>query len=74
MSLKASIAALALGASMGWAHPGHEKVYQHAPEVRSLDHCSRSFKEPEFIKRTVEIHGEELARLRRAAGLEDESA
>lgn len=73
MTLKTSLVALALTASLGYAHPGHEKVYQHAPEVRSLDHCDKAFSHPEFVKRTVEIHGEELARLRRAIGLEAEN-
>jgi len=72
MTLKASLAALVISASLSWAHPGHEKVYQHAPEVRSLGQCDKAFSHPEFVKRTVEIHGEELARLRRAIGLEDE--
>ncbi len=70
MALSTSLTALVLTASLGWAHPGHEKIYQHAPEVRSLDHCDKAFSHPEFVKRTVEIHGEELARLRRAIGLE----
>lgn len=74
MSLKASIAALVLSASVGWAHPGHEKVYQHAPQVRDLGHCDKAFNHPEFVKRTVEIQGEELARLRRAIGLEPANA
>jgi len=37
-------------------------------EQRSLDHCSKEFNSPEFVKRTVEIHGQEYARLRRALG------
>ncbi|OIW35693.1 aromatic compound dioxygenase [Coniochaeta ligniaria NRRL 30616] len=74
MTIKASLTALVLSASLGWAHPGHEKIYQHAPEVRSLDHCDKAFSHPEFVKRTVEIQGEELARLRRAIGLEDENS
>ncbi|KAB5581141.1 Intradiol ring-cleavage dioxygenase-like protein [Coniochaeta sp. 2T2.1] len=74
MTLKASLTALVLTTSLGWAHPGHEKIYQHAPEVRSLGHCDKAFSQPEFVKRTVEIHGEELVRLRRAMGLEDEKS
>jgi hypothetical protein len=70
MSLKASFTAVVLTACLAWAHPGHEKVYQHAPEVRDLGHCDKAFSHPEFVKRTVERHGDELHRLRRAVGLE----
>lgn len=73
MTIKGSLTALVLAASVVWAHPGHEKIYQHAPEVRSLDHCDKAFSHPDFVKRTVEIQGEELARLRRAVGLEAEN-
>jgi hypothetical protein len=75
MVLKASFTRLLLAVSAAWAHPGgHEKIYEGPMEVRSLDHCSRDFAEPEFVKKTVEIHGEEYARLRRALGLEAEDA
>ncbi|KAL2152736.1 hypothetical protein VTH82DRAFT_5921 [Thermothelomyces myriococcoides] len=55
------------------AHPTHkEKVYAHRAlplERKSLAHCSAKFKEPEFVKRTVEHHGRELHRLKRARGI-----
>lgn len=72
MGLKSSLAALMLAVPLGLAHPGHEKVYQHPLEVRTLDHCKRDFAKPEFVKRTVEIHGSELSRLRRSLGIEKE--
>ncbi|KAK4121217.1 Intradiol ring-cleavage dioxygenase-like protein [Parathielavia appendiculata] len=74
MTLRTFLASLLLAAST-FAHPGHEEVYAHAAlplERKSLDHCSAEFNNPEFIKRTVEIHGRELARLRRSLGLEVE--
>lgn len=75
MGFQASFKALLLSASLVLAHPGHEKVYQHNArelEARSLDHCDKAFSHPEFVKRTVEIHGEEYGRLRRALGLESQ--
>lgn len=77
MGLKSTLAALMLAVPLGLAHPGPEKVYQHNAvplEARSLNHCKRHFEKEEFMKRTVEIHGAELSRLRRAAGLEAEDA
>ncbi|KAK3933874.1 Intradiol ring-cleavage dioxygenase [Diplogelasinospora grovesii] len=65
---------LLLAAPLALAHPGHrEEVYHHPLERRDLNHCEKSFSEPEFIKRTVEIHGREFARLRRELGLETEA-
>ncbi|KAK3936348.1 aromatic compound dioxygenase [Diplogelasinospora grovesii] len=62
---------LLLAAPLALAHPGHkEEVYHHPLERRDLNHCEKSFSEPEFIERTVEIHGREFARLRRELGLE----
>ncbi|KAK4140190.1 Intradiol ring-cleavage dioxygenase [Dichotomopilus funicola] len=56
------------------AHPGHkEEVYAHSAlplERKSLAHCSTKFNEPAFVKKTVQIHGRELARLRRARGID----
>lgn len=75
MLYKASVAGLLLAASAARAHPGHhEKVYAGPVAARDLSHCSRDFAEPEFVKRTVEIHGEELLRLRRSLGLEPQEA
>jgi hypothetical protein len=76
MAIKNLLASLLLAAPVALAHPGHhEKVYAHSAlplERKSLAHCSAEFSKPEFIKRTVEIHGEELARLKRSLGLEVE--
>ncbi len=76
MALKNLLASVLLAAPAALAHPGHhEKVYAHAAlplERKSLAHCDAQFNEPEFIKRTVEIHGAELARLKRSLGIEDE--
>jgi hypothetical protein len=75
MTLKNFLASLLLAAP-ALAHPGHhEEVHAHAAlplERKSLAHCSAEFNKPEFIQRTVEIHGEELARLRRSLGIEVE--
>ncbi len=73
MGLRNSLSGLLVAASLAFAHPGPEKVYQHNAvelEARSLDHCQRDFSEPEFVKRTLERHGEEYDRLRRNLGLE----
>lgn len=60
------------------AHPGHvEKVYQHNAlplERKSLSHCEQQFNDPEFIKRNVEFHASEYARLRREAGYDLDEA
>ncbi|KAK0629518.1 Intradiol ring-cleavage dioxygenase [Bombardia bombarda] len=78
MGLKAVFSGALLAASSVVAHPGHhEKVYAHAAlplERKSLDHCSEHFSQPEFVERTVEIHGREFARLRRELGLEVEES
>jgi len=75
MGLKQLLSSVLLVAPLALAHPGHkEEIFHHAAnplERKSLDHCSREFAEPEFIKRTVEIHGEEYARLRRQLGLSE---
>jgi hypothetical protein len=75
MALKHWLAGLLLAAPFAAAHPGKEKVYAHAAlplERKSLAHCEKEFSHPEFVKKTVEIHGRELARLRRALGIETE--
>lgn len=76
MALKNFLASLLLAAPVALAHPGHkEEVYAHRAlplERKSLAHCSAEFSEPEFVKRTVEIHGRELARLKRSLGIEVE--
>jgi len=78
MGLKSALVSLFLVLPLGWTHPGHEeKIYQHAAtpkEARSLDQCQKAFSEPEFVKRTVERHGEEFLRLRRNLGVEDEKS
>ncbi|KAK4164366.1 Intradiol ring-cleavage dioxygenase [Cladorrhinum sp. PSN259] len=70
-----SILSILLAAPLALAHPGHkEEVQAHRAqplERMSLDHCSKEFNSPEFVKRTVEIHGEELVRLRRALGYDE---
>jgi len=76
MGLKSLVSSLLLAAPLTVAHPGHvEEVHAHAalpPERKSLNHCEQEFNAPEFVERTVEIHGRELANLRRALGLEVE--
>lgn len=75
MALKNLLAGLLLAAPLAAAHPGKEEVYAHAAlplERKSLAHCDAEFSQPEFIKRTVEIHGRELARLRRSLGIDVE--
>lgn len=75
MAIKTLLSSFLL-APLALAHPGHhEKVYSHRAlpvEQRSLDHCSKEFNSPEFVKRTVEVHGQEFARLRRALGYDEE--
>jgi len=76
MGLKASLVGVLLASSpLVLGHPSgmNEKIYQHA-YPRDLNHCSKHFKREEFVKRTAEIHGEELHRLRRAIGLEKEDS
>ncbi|KAK3326916.1 Intradiol ring-cleavage dioxygenase [Cercophora scortea] len=76
MSLKTVLSSLLLAGNLVLAHPGKEEVYAHSAlplERKSLNHCNKEFSEPEFVKRTVEIHGREYARLRRELGLENES-
>jgi len=73
MGLKQLLSSVLLVAPLALAHPGHEEeVHQHAAnplERKSLNHCQKEFNDPVFIRRTVEIHGEEYNRLRREAGL-----
>lgn len=74
MGLKAALTALLLAVPLGLAHPGHdEKVYQHRAmplERKSLAHCNKRLNEPEFVKRTVDAHVAEIARIRRHRGIE----
>ncbi|KAK3984621.1 Intradiol ring-cleavage dioxygenase [Cladorrhinum sp. PSN332] len=70
-----SILSILLAAPLALAHPGKEEVHAHRAqplERMSLNHCSKEFNSPEFVKRTVEVHGQELARLRRALGYDEE--
>jgi protocatechuate 3,4-dioxygenase beta subunit len=78
MAIKNLVSSLLLAGSLVHGHPGHkEEVYSHAAlplERKSLDHCSQQLNDAEFVKRTVEFHGAEYARLRREAGYDlDES-
>lgn len=69
--LSSSLLLLLQLATSAWAHPaGHDEHVPQPLERRNLDHCDREFNHPEFLSRTVEIHGKEYARLRRALGLE----
>ncbi len=64
-------AALALAATPVLGHGDH--LIKLGPiERRDLNHCEKNFKEEEFVRRTVEIHGREFARLRRSQGLDPE--
>ncbi len=61
-------AALALAATPVLGHGDH--LIKLGPiERRDLNHCEKNFKEEEFVRRTVEIHGREFARRRRSQGL-----
>ncbi len=68
--LNNSLASLLLLAPLVLGHPGPEEHVNQPLESRNLDHCQRDFSEPEFVKRTIQIHGAEYARLRRSLGLE----
>ncbi|KAK4138981.1 aromatic compound dioxygenase [Trichocladium antarcticum] len=73
MALKSFLSSFLLAAPLALGHPGHEEAYAHRAlplERKSLAHCQTEFSAPEFVKRTVEIHGQELARLRRRLGIE----
>ncbi|KAK0716772.1 Intradiol ring-cleavage dioxygenase [Lasiosphaeria miniovina] len=77
MGIKNLLSSLLLAAPLVLAHPGKEKVHAHRAlplERKSLDHCEKHFSDPEFVTRTVEIHGREFARLRRELGLETEES
>ncbi|KAL1874354.1 hypothetical protein VTK73DRAFT_437 [Phialemonium thermophilum] len=72
MGFKSSLAALLLAVPWTLGHPG-EKVPLHAATLpRSLNHCKKRFSEPEFVRKTVEIHGREFSKVRRAFGFEQE--
>jgi hypothetical protein len=76
MTLKNLLAGLLLAAPLAFAHPGKEEVYAHAAqplERKSLAHCEKEFSHPEFVRKTVEIHGRELARLRRSLGIVEDN-
>ncbi|CAK7230017.1 hypothetical protein SCUCBS95973_007431 [Sporothrix curviconia] len=71
--LSSSLLLLLQLAASAWAHPaghGEEAPVPQPLERRNLDHCDKEFGDPEFLRRTVESHGKEYARLRRAIGLE----
>ncbi|CAK7235785.1 hypothetical protein SBRCBS47491_009413 [Sporothrix bragantina] len=71
--LSTSLLLLLQLAATAWAHPhghGEEAPVPQPLERRNLDHCDKEFGDPEFLRRTVESHGKEYARLRRALGLE----
>ena len=71
MGLKTSLTSLLLAAPLALAHSAKD-IPLGPIERRDLNHCSRAFQEEEFMKRTVEIHGKEFARLRRNLGLDPE--
>ena len=72
MGLKSFLSSALLAAPLVFAHPGHrEEAPAHPLEARDLQHCAREFNDPDLVKRTVEFHGNEMARLRRSIGLED---
>jgi len=70
MGFKTTLVNLLAAVPLALAHGDH--IALGPIERRDLKHCERHFKEPEFVKRTVEIHGRELARLRRNLGLDTE--
>lgn len=72
MTLKNLFASALLAAAPAFAHPGHKDVVPQGPLYRrNLDHCAWKFEEPEFVKRTVEVHGAEIARLRQRLGIRE---
>lgn len=72
MGLKSLLSSALLAAPLAFAHPGHhEEAPSHPLEARDLNHCARAFNDPDLVKRTVEFHGNEYARLRRSLGLEE---
>ncbi len=72
MGLKHSLASLMLAVPLALAHGIHDNTPLGPIERRDLNHCDKAFKEEEFMKPTVEIHGREFARLRRNLGLDTE--
>ncbi len=71
MGLKKSLTSLLLAAPLALAHSAKD-IPLGPIERRDLNHCTRDFHEEAFMKRTVEIHGKEFARLRRNLGLDPE--
>ena len=71
MVLKKVIASLLLATPTVWAH-GKEDLMLGPIERRDLHHCHKEFTREEFMKRTIEIHGKEIARLRRDIGIDTE--
>ena len=71
-----SLSVALLAAATASAHPGHkEAVHAHRAvplEQRSLNHCDKAFKHPEFLKRTLDRLGPEFSRVRRSLGVEAE--
>jgi hypothetical protein len=63
---------LALPIALAHPHDMEEKTYQHnaQPLYRTtLAHCDSAFKEPEFLKRTIERRHGEVLRLKKERGL-----
>jgi len=72
MGFRSSLAGLAMAVPMVLAHGVHDHYPLGPIERRDLNHCHKEFSHETFVKRTLEIHGKELHRLRRNLGLEDE--
>ncbi len=72
MGVKNYLTGLLLAAPLVLAHPGPDHIPLLPIERRDLNHCQKEFSHPEFVRRTVERHGEEYERLRRSLGLEPE--
>jgi hypothetical protein len=75
MELLNALALLLLAATFGLAHPhdADEKVHHHSAQPlyrRTLSHCQSAFKEPEFVKRTINRRQDEVARLQKSRGIE----
>lgn len=66
---------LLLSAPLGLTHPGEEEnIYQHAAQplyhrTPHISQCQAAFREPEFVKRTVERRHIEVAQLRKERGI-----
>jgi len=72
MGIRRSLTGLVLALPAALGHGVHDHYPLGPIERRDLNHCHKEFSQESFVKRTLEIHGKELHRLRRDLGLETE--